>query len=88
VPDFEPSLAGNPHDVIADADNNLWILPRASASQSDGSVVYDVVSRESRIIDRVRIPTGSTLIGFGENGIVYLVTHDGGRTTLVKASRR
>jgi hypothetical protein len=53
-----------------------------------GPVVYDIVNRQSQIVDRVTVPDGATPIGFAPGGVVYLVRHDGGRATLLKARVR
>jgi hypothetical protein len=63
LPDYKPPfLAGS---TRADPDGNLWI-------RIQGGDVYDVVSRGGRLVDRVRVPNGRVVLGFGSDGTVYL----------------
>jgi hypothetical protein len=57
--------------VLADADNNVWILPTTSDVGARG-LVYDVVSRQGEIVVRVRFPEGGTVAGFGRGGVLFL----------------
>jgi hypothetical protein len=78
--------------VRADADGNLWIrvnqgaggqlaaLPKAAS----GGFVYDIVSRQGVLVDRIQIPAGTTLIGFGR-GVAYLVSREGAGYRLARA---
>lgn len=57
----------------ADLDDNLWVLPTTSAQSKNGELVYDVINNKGEMIERVRIPDGRALAGFGHNGVVYLM---------------
>jgi hypothetical protein len=46
----------------ADAASHLWIRVRGVAQ---GGATYDVLDRDGVIIDRVQLPSGTTLLGFG-----------------------
>ncbi len=46
--------------------------PPSVLNPSNGLTVYDVVSRQNKIVDRVQIPDGARIVGFGTGGIVYL----------------
>ena len=39
----------------------------------------------SELIDKVELPAGRTLIGFGPGGIVYLLARDAGATRIEQA---
>ena len=56
---------------------------RRNANANDESV-YDVTDRTGALIDRVQLPAGRTLVGFGPGGIVYVATRDGGATKIEK----
>jgi hypothetical protein len=71
MPDYYPSI--RPGAVKADLDGNLWILPTTSAQSKAGELVYDVVRREEGLVQRVRLPVGRSIVGFGSHGIVYLM---------------
>jgi hypothetical protein len=62
--------------TIADADGNLWILPRTSSLSKKGELVYDVVNDKGILFQRVRVPLGRAIVGFGKGGVVYLTSGD------------
>jgi hypothetical protein len=68
LPDYKPVFG--PGSVRADADGRLWIrtIPVAPAS----GVVYEVIDRTGKLADRVLVPNGSAIAGFGAGGVVYL----------------
>jgi len=70
VADYRPPIGIN--STIADRDGNLWILPRVSTLSKNGELVYDVVSSEGKLFQRVRLPVGRSIAGFGKGGVVYL----------------
>jgi hypothetical protein len=40
------------------------------------------------LVDRVQVPAGRTIVGFGPNGTVYLANRDGNLTYLERAKVR
>ncbi|MDO8502165.1 MAG: hypothetical protein Q7S20_10010 [Gemmatimonadaceae bacterium] len=85
LPDYKPPFfAGS---TRADTDGNLWIrtIPTSAIA---GGPVYDVVNRTGEIVERVQIPVGRSIVGFGPGGAVYLLNRDGTTTTLEKATVR
>lgn len=78
------TLGANP--VHADADGNLWIRVNL-AKRPEGGFVYDVVNREGKLIDRIQIPGGTNLIGFGP-GVAYLISREGVGYKLARARIR
>ncbi len=83
LPDYKPPFfAGS---IRADNEGNVWVrtIPTSAVA---GGPVYDVINRKGELIDRVQIPSGRTIIGFGPNGAVYLVNRDGTTVTLEKAT--
>jgi len=87
VPDSEfptfwpPITAGS---VLADLDNHLWILPTTSTNAANG-FTYDVINRDGVVFERVQLPTGHVLAGFGPNNVVYLTKANGSATYLERA---
>ena len=69
IPDFYPAVRQG--QVRADPDGNLWILPATSTTAKDG-LLYDVVSRSGAIVERVQLPKGRTLVGFGANHTIFM----------------
>lgn len=85
LPDYKPPFFTNA--VRADTDGNLWVRT-IPTRQIAGGPVYDVINREGRLVDRVQIPAGRTIAGFGPGGTVYLVTRDASTMTLERAAVR
>lgn len=85
LPDYKPPFFAN--SVRADAAGNLWIRT-IPTKQIQGGPVYDVINREGKLVDRVQIPTGRTIAGFGSDGSVYLVSRDGTSMTFERARAR
>ena len=85
LPDYKPPFfAGS---VRADADGNLWIrtIPTRAIP---GGPVYDVINGKGELVERVQVPAGRQIVGFGAGGIVYLTSREGTTVTLEKARVR
>jgi hypothetical protein len=74
IPDYYPPIRTGA--VKADADGNIWILPTTSAQSRHGGLVYDVVNRKGELFQRVEVPPGRSIAGFGRGGVVYLMNGD------------
>lgn len=73
LPDFRPPFGSNA--ARADMDGNLWIRT-APAKPVPGGPVYDVVTRKGELLDRLQVPPGYTLVGFGRDKVVFLSMRD------------
>ena len=83
LPDFRPPFAENA--VRADMDGNLWIRTTPQRPvQGAGGAVYDVVNHDGLLVDRIQIPTGYGLVGFGRGGVVYLSVRGRSGTQLAR----
>ncbi len=75
LPDYRPPF--NQNSVKADVDGNVWIRTTSvRAGAVGGGAVYDVVNRKGEVVDRLQIPSGRTIVGFGKGGVVYMVARD------------
>ena len=85
LPDYKPPFFAGA--VRADADGNMWIrtIPTRAIP---GGPVYDVVNGKGELVERVQVPTGRQIVGFGAGGIVYLTSREGTTVTLEKARAR
>jgi hypothetical protein len=89
VPDYYPPVRAG--QVKADFEGNVWILPSTS-SASNGGLLFDVVNRKGEVFERVQLPLGMNLIGFGPKGVVYMSPSStlflpaGQTTTLARAT--
>ena len=72
LPDYKPVFG--PNSVRADADGRLWI--RTIPTTPTAGVVYEVIDRAGKLVDRVLVPSGSVVVGFGSGGVVYLGARD------------
>jgi hypothetical protein len=85
LPDYRGPFGQNA--LRPDADGNLWV--RTTHHEASAGVVYDVVNRQGKVIDRVQLQPGRTIIGFGRGGIVYMVAgEDEATSSLEKAKWR
>ena len=73
LPDYRPPLPINA--VRADADGNLWVRT-VQMKPVPGGAVFDIVSRQGELVDRIQLPVGYNLIGFGKGKVVYLTMRD------------
>ena len=74
IPDYYPAIRAGA--VKVDLDGNLWILPTSSAQSKAGELIYDIVNKQGVLTQRVRVPLGRSIAGFGHRGIVYLMQRD------------
>jgi len=72
LPDYKPVFG--PGAVRADADGNLWV--RTIPTKPTAGVVYEVIDRSGKLVDRVLVPSTSVIVGFGAGGVVYMGTRD------------
>jgi hypothetical protein len=74
LPDYQPPFFAT--STRADADGNLWVLTIPTKPQPAGSV-YDVINAKGEVTERVLVPEGRTILGFGPGGVVYLARREG-----------
>ena len=85
LPDYRPPFLANASR--ADTQGNLWIRTTA-ASTEPGALVYDVVNAKGALVERVQVPAGRQIVGFGPDGAVYLVAREGTGPTAVTTLER
>jgi len=74
LPDYRPAFGTGA--ARADRDGNLWIRTSASRAGAMSGPIYDVVNSRGELADRVQLPAGRVIIGFGKNGVVYMLARD------------
>lgn len=68
LPDYKPAFFAGA--VRADREGNLWV--RTIPTQAiPGGPVYDVINRQGELVERVQIPEGREIVGFGP-GVVFM----------------
>jgi hypothetical protein len=70
LPDYRPAFRQGA--VRADEEGNLWVR---TTHPSDAGPIYDVVNGKGELTDRVKLPFGRVISGFGK-GVVYLGVQD------------
>ena len=85
LPDYRPAFANG--SVRADADGKLWVRIIPTKPTGRGPE-YDVIDRTGKLVDRVVLPAGTTIAGFGPGGTVYLGVRDAAGVHVVRARER
>ncbi|HEY3286057.1 MAG TPA: hypothetical protein VGJ96_02940 [Gemmatimonadaceae bacterium] len=70
LPDYRPAFRMGA--VRADGEGNLWVRTTAP---TDAGPIYDVINGKGELIDRVKLPFGRVISGFGP-GVVYMGVQD------------
>jgi hypothetical protein len=75
LPDYRPVFGTGA--ARADMDGNLWVRTSATrASSVAAGPIYDVINRKGEVVDRVQVPAGRSIIGFGKGGVVFMTARD------------
>jgi hypothetical protein len=82
LPDYMPPFTNS--SARPDADAHLWIRTTTPGAAT-GNIVYDVVNNVGALVDRVDVPKGMTIVGFGKGGVVFLSQRDGTGVRLLRA---
>ena len=73
LPDYKPVFGTGA--VRADMDGRLWVRT-IPTKPTTGGAIYDVIDNRGTLVDRVQVPAGTTIAGFGVGGVVYLGVRD------------
>jgi hypothetical protein len=84
LPDYRPAFSNG--SVRADAEGKLWV--RIMSPRPASGPEYDVIDRTGKLVDRVVLPAGTTIVGFGAGGTVYLGVRDAAGVHVVRARER
>ncbi len=79
LPDYRPAFSIGA--TRADLDGNLWVR---TTTPSDKGAIYAVLNDKGQLVDRVKVPFGRVISGFGP-GVVYLGVLDEKGARLEKA---
>ncbi len=82
LPDYQPPFFAT--STKPDADGNVWVHT-INTKMIPGGAVYDVINSNGEVIDRVQIPVGRTIAGFGAGGVVILTRIEGTVTRFERA---
>lgn len=79
LPDYRPAFRIGA--TRADPEGNLWVR---TTTPSDAGAIYDVINDKGQLVDRVKVPFGRVISGFGA-GVVYMGVLDDKGARLEKA---
>ena len=82
LPDYRPAFSIGA--TRADLAGNLWVR---TTTPSDAGPIYDVINDKGQLVDRVKLPFGRVISGFGP-GVVYMGVLDDKGARLEVASVR
>lgn len=85
LPDYMPPFTAA--SARPDADANLWIRT-TTPGMAPGNLVYDVINSKGVLVDRVDVPKGMSIVGFGKGGTVFLIEREGYGYRFLRASVR
>jgi len=74
LPDYRPAISAG--SAKPDVDGNVWIRTSATRAGAIAGPIYDVVNRKGELVDRVQVPAGRSIVGFGKGGVVYMMARD------------
>jgi hypothetical protein len=75
MPDYRPAFSQGA--ARGDIDGNVWVRTSAvRAGSVGGGPIYDVINRKGEVIDRLQVPAGRQIVGFGKGGVVYMQARD------------
>jgi len=84
---------GAPRAPRAAGDSARGGMPAAAmgmmaAMMNQPPLVYDIISPAGKMIERVKLPAGRQLLGFGPNGAIFLGARDGRQIIVEKVLRK
>lgn len=59
-----------------------------TAMMNQPPLVYDIISPAGRMVERVKLPAGRQLIGFGPNGAIFLGAREGRQIIIERVARK
>jgi hypothetical protein len=63
------------------------MLPAGMTAAPTAGLAYDVINRQGELVERVQLPVGRSIAGFGPDGVVYLTARQGREVFLEKTRR-
>ena len=83
LPDYAPPFGAG--SARGDVDGNLWVR---TSNVVNGGSVYDVINGKGELVDRIQVPPGRVIAGFGPGGVVYMGVREATGVRLEQARRK
>jgi hypothetical protein len=68
--------------------NPMQALQALATAAPTAGLIYDIVNSKGELVERVQLPAGRTIVGFGPGGVVYLAVREGRGMVLERARRQ
>jgi hypothetical protein len=68
---------GAPRDSTRQGPPPAAMMAMMGAMMNQPPLVYDVITPAGKLIERVKLPAGRQVVGFGANGLIYLTAREG-----------
>lgn len=72
-----PGAARAPRDSTRQGPPAAAMMAMMGAMANQPPIVYDVISPEGKLVERVKLPAGRQLVGFGPEGLMYVTAREG-----------
>lgn len=72
-----PGAATAPRDSTRQGPPPAAMMAMMGAMANQPPIVYDVISPEGKLVERVKLPAGRQLVGFGPDGLMYVTAREG-----------
>ena len=82
LPDYAPPFTTG--STRGDMEGNLWVR---TSNVVNGGSVYDVINTKGELVDRILVPAGRVISGFGIGGVVYMGVRETSGVRLEQARR-
>ena len=73
----QPGQPGAPRDSTRQGPPPAALMGMMASMMNQPPLVYDVISPEGKLVERVKLPGGRQLVGFGADGLIYLAAREG-----------
>ena len=83
LPDYRPPFTAGA--ARGDLDGNLWV--RTTSPVGNEGPIYFIIDKQGQVIDRVQLPAGRLVVGFGKGGDVFMALRDADENARVERAR-
>lgn len=77
APGAAAGAPGAPRDSTRQGPPPAAMMAMMGAMANQPPLVYDVISPEGKLLERVQLPSGRQVVGFGPNGLIYVTAREG-----------
>lgn len=71
------AVAGAPRDSTRQGPPPAAMMAMMGAMANQPPLVYDVIAPDGKLVQRVQLPSGRQVVGFGPDGLIYITAREG-----------